>query len=105
MEASNKRFHSDTKECGCTKKARELIFSFLRLTTSSCVECMITANIPTLQGGAWNAMTMARGQRISEIAWINRLPHIQLVQSVKKTPRDPPPPTQIANITQKELVH
>lgn len=42
---------------------------------------MITANIPTLQGGAWNAMTMARGQRISEIAWINRLPHIQLVQS------------------------
>ncbi|KAG0051953.1 hypothetical protein BGZ83_003172 [Gryganskiella cystojenkinii] len=45
------------------------------------VECMITANIPTLQGGAWNAMTMARGQRISEIAWINRLPHIQLVQS------------------------
>ncbi|KAF9987063.1 hypothetical protein BGZ65_005258, partial [Modicella reniformis] len=45
------------------------------------VECMITANIPTLQGGAWNASTMARGSRISEIAWINRLPHIQLVQS------------------------
>lgn len=43
---------------------------------------MITANIPTLQGGAWNASTMARGSRISEIAWINRLPHIQLVQSV-----------------------
>ncbi|KAK3829587.1 MAG: ClpP/crotonase-like domain-containing protein, partial [Linnemannia elongata] len=45
------------------------------------VECMITANIPTLAGGAWNASTMARGSRISEIAWINRLPHIQLVQS------------------------
>ncbi|KAF9088027.1 hypothetical protein BGX27_002808 [Mortierella sp. AM989] len=45
------------------------------------VECMITANIPTLQGGAWNASTMARGTRVSEIAWINRLPHIQLVQS------------------------
>ncbi|KAF9585352.1 hypothetical protein BGW38_002781 [Lunasporangiospora selenospora] len=45
------------------------------------IECMITANIPTLQGGAWNAMTMVKGARISEIAWYNRLPHIQLVQS------------------------
>ncbi|KAG0094728.1 hypothetical protein BGZ93_006865 [Podila epicladia] len=45
------------------------------------VECMITANIPTLAGGAWNASTMARGSRIGEIAWQNRLPHIQLVQS------------------------
>jgi acetyl-CoA carboxylase carboxyltransferase component len=63
---------------------------------SSGVECMITANIPTLQGGAWNAMTMARGQRISEIAWINRLPHIQLVQSVKKTLKDGSSPMQIA---------
>ncbi|KAG0335211.1 hypothetical protein BG000_007694 [Podila horticola] len=45
------------------------------------VECMVTANIPTLAGGAWNASTMARGSRIGEIAWQNRLPHIQLVQS------------------------
>ncbi|KAG0028515.1 hypothetical protein BGZ82_008401 [Podila clonocystis] len=45
------------------------------------VECMITANIATLAGGAWNASTMARGSRIGEIAWQNRLPHIQLVQS------------------------
>ncbi|KAF9164253.1 hypothetical protein BGX21_000992 [Mortierella sp. AD011] len=45
------------------------------------VECMITANIPTLQGGASNATTVARGERIGRIAWENRLPQITLVQS------------------------
>ena len=61
---------------------KTLILTLLINSSASGVECMITANTPTLQGDAWNAMTMARGQRISEIAWINRLPHIQLVQSV-----------------------
>ncbi|KAF8921743.1 Acetyl-coenzyme A carboxylase carboxyl transferase subunit beta 2, partial [Dissophora ornata] len=45
------------------------------------VECMVSANVPTLQGGASNATTLARGERLGRIAWENRLPHIQLVQS------------------------
>ncbi|KAG0248362.1 Acetyl-coenzyme A carboxylase carboxyl transferase subunit beta 2 [Mortierella polycephala] len=45
------------------------------------VECMVSANIPTLQGGASNATTLARGERLGRIAWENRLPHVQLVQS------------------------
>jgi len=43
---------------------------------------MVSANVPTLQGGASNATTLARGERLGRIAWENRLPHIQLVQSV-----------------------
>lgn len=43
---------------------------------------MVSANVPTLQGGASNAATLARGERLGRIAWENRLPHIQLVQSV-----------------------
>ncbi|KAF9973769.1 Acetyl-coenzyme A carboxylase carboxyl transferase subunit beta 2, partial [Modicella reniformis] len=45
------------------------------------VECMVTVNVPTLQGGASNATTLARGERLGHIAWENRLPQIQLVQS------------------------
>ncbi|KAG0324231.1 hypothetical protein BGZ99_002063 [Dissophora globulifera] len=45
------------------------------------VECMISANVPTLQGGAANTTTVARGERIGRIAWENRLPQISLVQS------------------------
>ncbi|KAG0250232.1 hypothetical protein DFQ27_009501 [Actinomortierella ambigua] len=45
------------------------------------VQCMISATIPTLQGGASNATTVARGERLGRIAWENRLPQIQLVQS------------------------
>ncbi|BFZ62146.1 hypothetical protein YB2330_003228 [Saitoella coloradoensis] len=45
------------------------------------VKCLITAHIPTINGGAWNEYTVKKQDRISRIAQENGLPLIALVQS------------------------
>ncbi|MGH3748369.1 MAG: acyl-CoA carboxylase subunit beta, partial [Micromonosporaceae bacterium] len=49
--------------------------------TVSGVECMIIANDPTVRGGASNPWTLRKAFRASEIAYANRLPTINLVES------------------------
>jgi len=43
--------------------------------------CMITANDPTVRGGAVNPYTLKKNQRAGEIARTNRLPMVSLVES------------------------
>jgi acyl-CoA carboxylase subunit beta len=45
------------------------------------VECVITANDPTVRGGASNPWTLRKALRADEIAFANRLPLISLVES------------------------
>ncbi|MQA25316.1 MAG: acyl-CoA carboxylase subunit beta [Micromonosporaceae bacterium] len=45
------------------------------------VECLITANDPTVRGGASNPWTLKKAFRASDIAYQNRLPTINLVES------------------------
>ncbi|MBT2383170.1 acyl-CoA carboxylase subunit beta [Streptomyces sp. ISL-11] len=45
------------------------------------VECLITANDPTVRGGASNPWTLKKALRAHEIARLNRLPCIALVES------------------------
>ena len=45
------------------------------------VECMITANDPTVKGGASNPWTVKKIFRASQIAEENRLPTVALVES------------------------
>ncbi|MEU7135563.1 carboxyl transferase domain-containing protein [Streptomyces sp. NPDC046261] len=45
------------------------------------VECVITANDPTVRGGASNPWTLKKALRANEIARANRLPVISLVES------------------------
>ena len=45
------------------------------------VECMITANDPTVRGGSSSPTTVAKGLRAQEIARANRLPSIALTES------------------------
>ncbi len=45
------------------------------------VECMIIANDPTVRGGASNPWTVKKNFRAFDIAWENRLPIINLVES------------------------
>lgn len=45
------------------------------------VECLITANDPTVRGGASNPWTLKKAFRANEIAYANRLPCISLVES------------------------
>ncbi|MGI5120860.1 acyl-CoA carboxylase subunit beta [Marinactinospora thermotolerans] len=45
------------------------------------VECMIVANDPTVRGGASNPWTLRKTFRAADIAWENRLPLINLVES------------------------
>ncbi|MFC5145552.1 acyl-CoA carboxylase subunit beta [Streptomyces aureoversilis] len=45
------------------------------------VECLITANDPTLRGGASNPWTLKKALRANEIAFANRLPVVSLVES------------------------
>ncbi|MEE1826229.1 carboxyl transferase domain-containing protein [Streptomyces sp. BE20] len=45
------------------------------------VECVITANDPTVRGGASNLWTLRKAQRANEIALTNRLPLVNLVES------------------------
>ncbi|MCX5381746.1 acyl-CoA carboxylase subunit beta [Streptomyces sp. NBC_00083] len=45
------------------------------------VECLITANDPTVRGGASNPWTLKKALRANEIAYVNRLPCISLVES------------------------
>ncbi|MFB6591898.1 acyl-CoA carboxylase subunit beta [Streptomyces diastaticus] len=49
--------------------------------TVSGVECLITANDPTVRGGASNPWTLRKAARANEIAFANRLPCISLVES------------------------
>lgn len=45
------------------------------------VECLITANDPTVRGGASNPWSLKKALRANEIAFANRLPCISLVES------------------------
>src|SRR6201747_503633 len=45
------------------------------------VECLITANDPTVKGGASNPWTLRKSLRANEIAFQNRLPVVSLVES------------------------
>ncbi len=45
------------------------------------VECLISANDPTVRGGAMNPYSFRKGARASDIALENRLPVINLVES------------------------
>ncbi|MDE3087129.1 MAG: acyl-CoA carboxylase subunit beta, partial [Acidobacteriota bacterium] len=45
------------------------------------VECLVTANDPTVRGGATNPFTMRKSSRLSDIALENRLPSVSLVES------------------------
>lgn len=45
------------------------------------VECVITANDPTVRGGASNPWTLRKTVRAAEIALVNRLPYVNLVES------------------------
>ena len=45
------------------------------------VECVITASDPTVRGGASNPWTLRKALRANEIARVNRLPLINLVES------------------------
>jgi acetyl-CoA carboxylase carboxyltransferase component len=49
--------------------------------TVSGVECVITANDPTVRGGASNPWTLRKALRANEIARANRLPVLSLVES------------------------
>jgi acetyl-CoA carboxylase carboxyltransferase component len=45
------------------------------------VECVITANDPTVRGGASNPWTLRKTLRAADIAMTNRLPYVNLVES------------------------
>ncbi|HET9171891.1 MAG TPA: carboxyl transferase domain-containing protein [Actinospica sp.] len=45
------------------------------------VECVITASDPTVRGGASNVWTLRKALRANEIARVNRLPLVNLVES------------------------
>ncbi|WP_181613936.1 acyl-CoA carboxylase subunit beta [Nonomuraea soli] len=45
------------------------------------VECLITANDPTVRGGASNPWTLKKTLRAADIALQNRLPYVNLVES------------------------
>ncbi|WP_328917725.1 MULTISPECIES: acyl-CoA carboxylase subunit beta [unclassified Streptomyces] len=45
------------------------------------VECVVTANDPTVRGGASNPWTLKKALRANEIAFANRLPLVSLVES------------------------
>ncbi|WP_404825702.1 acyl-CoA carboxylase subunit beta [Plantactinospora soyae] len=45
------------------------------------VECVVVANDPTVRGGAVNPYSLKKTQRAGEIAFANRLPMINLVES------------------------
>jgi acyl-CoA carboxylase subunit beta len=45
------------------------------------VECMVSANDPTVRGGSTNPFTMRKSSRLADIAMENRLPTVSLVES------------------------
>lgn len=45
------------------------------------VECMVSASVSTIKGGAMNEVSVMKSLRLSEIAYENRLPCIALIQS------------------------
>lgn len=46
------------------------------------VECMVIASVPTLAGGSMNEASALKGGRLGQIVLENRLPVINLTQSV-----------------------
>lgn len=57
------------------------IVSNLILIQHSGVECLISANVPTIKGGATNETTVLKYHRLDQIAMENRLPSISLVET------------------------
>lgn len=47
------------------------------------VLCIVSANVPTMAGGAMNEVSALKAGRIHQIAMQNRLPTITLTQSVR----------------------
>ncbi|CAG8435835.1 6880_t:CDS:2 [Diversispora eburnea] len=45
------------------------------------IECLISGNVPTLFGGSSNEISVIKQSRMMTIAWENRLPLIQLIQT------------------------
>jgi acetyl-CoA carboxylase carboxyltransferase component len=45
------------------------------------VECLVSANDPTVRGGATNPYTMRKSSRLADVALENRLPSVSLVES------------------------
>ncbi len=45
------------------------------------VECLVSANDPTVRGGSTNPYTMRKSARLSDIALENRLPSVSMVES------------------------
>ncbi|HVC69408.1 MAG TPA: carboxyl transferase domain-containing protein [Acidimicrobiales bacterium] len=45
------------------------------------VECLVSANDPTVRGGSTNPFTMRKSSRLADIALENRLPSVNLVES------------------------
>jgi len=44
-------------------------------------ECLISASVPTMKGGAMNHVSIEKSQRLAEIALENRLPILSMIQS------------------------
>jgi acyl-CoA carboxylase subunit beta len=51
------------------------------VTNSSAIKCMVTASIPTIEGGSSNAFSVLKVGRVSSIAQTNNLPSISLLQT------------------------
>ena len=56
------------------------------------VECVVVATDPTVDGGAVNPYTVEKIRRAARIASVNRLPLVNLVESVGATSTAGPPP-------------
>jgi acyl-CoA carboxylase subunit beta len=68
-----------------------LVFCELFLNLSG-IECLISANVSTLKGGSINEASLLKSSRLAEIARVNGLPSINLLQSGG------------ANLTQQEKI-
>jgi acetyl-CoA carboxylase carboxyltransferase component len=51
------------------------------LTHYSGIKCVVSASIPTIEGGSSNAFSVLKGMRLANIAETNNLPSISLVQT------------------------
>lgn len=51
---------------------------------ASGIECMIIASVPTINGGSMNEASALKGGRLGQIVAENRLPVINLTQSVSE---------------------
>eukprot|EP01124_Arcella_intermedia_P007629 TRINITY_DN14701_c0_g1_i1.p1 TRINITY_DN14701_c0_g1~~TRINITY_DN14701_c0_g1_i1.p1 ORF type:complete len:538 (+),score=96.39 TRINITY_DN14701_c0_g1_i1:80-1615(+) len=65
--------------CGC--RETEDVTSVVGIGIVSGVECAISANVPTIKGGAINEVSGRKSGRMNEIAKVNKLPMILLVET------------------------